>query len=161
LKKSGPNALTRSTMCCSLSQVSGSNQLTVWQRWIQQPHKVGLRRVLFQVHLWSGVALGFYILMMSVTGSVLVYSNELYRAATREPIISKGSGPRLTDDQLAEAAGHLYPGYRVVNLDQAVNVSLRRGDEIKHRLFDPRSGRDLGDSVPMGIWLVSRLIDLH
>jgi uncharacterized iron-regulated membrane protein len=154
-------------MCCSLSQVSGSNQLTVWQRWVRQPQTVGLRRVLFQGHLWSGIALGLYILMMSVTGSVLVYSNELYRAATPEPIISRGSGPRLTDDQLAEAAVHLYPGYRVVritrarNLDQAVDVLLGRGDELKHRQFDPRSGRDLGDSVPIGIWLVSRLLDLH
>ena len=146
--------------------MSGGNQLTAWQRWVRQPQKVWLRKALFQAHLWSGIALGVYILLMSVTGGVLVYSNELFRAATPEPIISKGPGPRLTDDQLAEAAGHLYPGYRVqitraVNLDQAVSVSLRRGDEIKHRQFDPRSGRDLGDSVPIGIWLVSRLIDLH
>ena len=160
-------ALTRSTVCCSLSLVSGSNQLTVWQRWVRQPQKIWLRRALFQVHLWSGIALGLYILMISVTGSVLVYRNELYRAATPEPIVSKGSGPRLTDDQLAEAARRLYPGYRVVkigrarNLDQAVDVWLRRGDEIKKRLFDPRSGSDLGDSVPTGIWLVSKLLDLH
>ena len=159
--------MTQSTVCCSLSQVSRGNQLTVWQRWVRQPQKIWLRRALFQVHLWSGIAFGLYILMMSVTGSVLVYSNELYRAATPEPIISEGPVPRLTDDQLAVAAVHLYPGYRVVritrarNLDQAVDVSLRRGDEIKHRKFDPRSGRDLGDSVPMGIWLVSKLLDLH
>jgi uncharacterized iron-regulated membrane protein len=105
--------------------------------------------------------------MMSVTGSVLVYSNELYRAATPEPIISTGSGPRLTDAQIAEAARQLYLGYRVVkigrarNLDQAVDVSLRRGDEIKNRLFDPRSGSDLGEAVPTGIRLMSKLLDLH
>ena len=50
------------------------------------------------------MVLGLYILMISVTGSVLVYSNELYRAATPEPIPSKASGPRLTDDQLSKAA---------------------------------------------------------
>jgi uncharacterized iron-regulated membrane protein len=114
-----------------------------------------------------GIAVGLYIFMISLTGSVLVYRNELYRAATHEPVISKGPGPRLTDDQLAEAARHLYPGYLVVrigrarNLDQAVDVGLRRGNKIKHRLFDPRSGSDLGDSVPTGIWLVSKLLDLH
>ena len=86
------------------------------------------------MHLWSGIAVGLYILMISVTGSVLVYRNELYRATTPEPIISKGSGPRLTDSQLADAARHLYPGYRVVkinralNPDQAVDIWLRRGD---------------------------------
>jgi uncharacterized iron-regulated membrane protein len=147
--------------------VSASNQPTLWQRWVRQPQKIWIRRALFQVHLWCGIAVGLYILMISVTGSVLVYSNELYRAATPEPILSKGSGPRLTDDQLRLAATRLYPGYRVVNLsraqdlDRAVDVWLRRGDQTKQRLFDPRNGSDLGDSVPRGIWLVSKLIDLH
>jgi uncharacterized iron-regulated membrane protein len=160
-------ALTRSAACCSLSLVIGSNRLTLWQRWLRQPQKIWLRRALFQVHLWSGIALGLYIFMISVTGSVLVYRNELYRAATVEPIVSKGSGPRLTDSQLAEAARRWYPDYRVVrisrarNPDQAVDVWLRRGNATRMRLFDPRSGSDLGNSVPTGIWLVSKLLDLH
>jgi uncharacterized iron-regulated membrane protein len=159
--------LTELTVYCSLSLVSGSNQLTVWQRWLRQPQKIPLRRALFQVHLWSGIAAGVYILLISVTGSVLVYRNELARAATPEPIISKSSGPRLTDDQLTKAATRLYPGYRViklarvVDLDEAVDVWLRRDGEIKKRLFDPRSGIDLGDSIPIGIRFVSKLLDLH
>jgi hypothetical protein len=36
------------------------------------------------------------------------------------------------------------------NLDQAVDVSLLRGDKLKRRLFDPRSGSDLDDPVPTG-----------
>jgi uncharacterized iron-regulated membrane protein len=139
----------------------------MWQRWVRQPQNIWLRRALFQVHLWSGIAIGFYVLMISVTGSVVVYRNELYRAATPEPIISKGSGPQLTDEQLTEAAVRAYPGYRVVNLgrarnlDQAVDVWLRRGDDIRKRLFDPRTGGDLGQAVPIGISLVSGLLDLH
>ena len=74
---------------CSLSLVSGHNQLTLWQRWVQKPQKIWFRRALFQVHLWSAIAVGLYIFLISVTGSVLVYRNELYRAATPEPIISK------------------------------------------------------------------------
>lgn len=152
---------------CRLSLVSGSDQLSMWQRWTRQPQKIWLRRALFQVHLWSGIAVGLYILMISVTGSVLVYSNELYRAATPESVLSKGSGALLTDERLTEAATRVYQGYRVVHLgralnpDQAVDVWLQRGEETKKRLFDPRSGRDLGDSVPAGIWMVSKLIDLH
>src|ERR1700677_1137584 len=162
-------ALTRLTVCCSLSLmlVSESNHLTVWQRWVRQPQKIWLRRALFQVHLWSGIALALYLLLMSVTGSVLVYRNELYRATAPRIIISSGSGPRLTDDQLGQAAVQLYPGYRVANierardLDQAVDVWLRRGDEVKKRFFDPRTGSDLGSSVPTAFRLVSKLIDLH
>jgi uncharacterized iron-regulated membrane protein len=147
--------------------VHRGKQLTVWQRWVRQPQKIWLRRAFFQVHLWSGIALGLYILMMSVTGSVLVYRNELYRAATPAPIMSKDSGPRLTDDQLKEAASHLYPGYRVVNMgqppnpNQAVDVWLRRGDDLKKRLFDVRSGSDVGNAVPTGFWFVTELLDLH
>jgi uncharacterized iron-regulated membrane protein len=147
--------------------VGASNHSTLWQRWVRQPQKVWLRKALFQVHLWSGIAVGLYLLMISVTGSVLVYWNELYRATTPEPIISKSSEPRLSDGQLAEAARRLYPGYRVVNIrratnpDQAVDVQLVRGKQIKKRRFDPRTGQDLGDLVPMGMWLVAQVLDLH
>lgn len=139
----------------------------MWQRLVRQPQKVWLRRALFQVHLWSGVALGLYIFFMSVTGSVVVYANELYRAATPAPIISTAAGPRLTDDQLTDAAIRAYPGFRVVSIsrarnpDQSVDVSLRKGADFKRRMFDPRSGSDLGDAIPMRITLVSKLIDLH
>ena len=126
-----------------------------------------MRKALFQVHLWAGVTVGLYVLMISVTGSVLVYRNELYRAATRDPIVSTSPGPRLTDDQLAAAAVRSYPGYRVVRLtrlpnrDQGVDIWLRQGDTTRKRLFDPRTGADLGESVPTGIKLVSMLMDLH
>src|SRR5438132_1147034 len=114
--------------------------MTLWQRWLRHPQTVWVRKALFQVHLWSGVGVGLYILMISVTGSVLVYRNELFRAATPAPIVIKGSGPRLTDDQLKEAVTRAYEGYRVTNfsrarnLDQAVDVWFRRGDDVKKRL---------------------------
>lgn len=60
------------------------DQLNAWQGWVRQPQKVWFRRVIFQVHLWSGIGLGLYILFISLTGSVLVYRNELYVAATTE-----------------------------------------------------------------------------
>jgi uncharacterized iron-regulated membrane protein len=147
--------------------VGGSNHLTVWQRWVRQPQKIWLRRALFQVHLWSGIAVGLYVFMISVTGSVLVFSNELFRAATPAPIISKSSDPRLSDIQLTQAATRQYPGYRVVKIgraldpDEAVDVWLRRGNDIQRRLFDARTGSDMGKSVPTAIRLISILLDLH
>lgn len=47
--------------------------------WVWNPRKVWLRRALVQVHLWTGLGVGLYILMISLTGSVLVYRNELFR----------------------------------------------------------------------------------
>jgi uncharacterized iron-regulated membrane protein len=160
-------ALTRPTLCYSLSLVDGNDQPTAWQCWVRKPQRIWLRRALFQAHLWSGISVGLYVFTISITGSVLVFWNELYRAATPQPIISKSSRPRLTGEQLAAAAQHLYPGYRVVkisraqNLDQEVDISLQRGHQLKHRRFDPRNGSDLGDAVSTGMRLVSFVLDLH
>ncbi len=141
--------------------------MTYWQRWMRQPQTAWLRRAIFQLHLWSGIGIGLYVLLVSVTGSVLIYRNELFRAAIRDPIIVTASGPRLTDEQLTRAATRAYPGYAVIdvsryrNPDQAVSVSLERGTDLKIRLFNPYTGEDLGDSVPLAFWLVSKLIELH
>src|SRR4249919_1808378 len=100
-------------------------RMTFWQRWIRQPQTTWLRKAIFQVHLWSGMGVGLYVLLVSVTGSVLVWRNELAAAATRDPIILTGSGSRLTDEQLKEVVTRAYPGYSVIihrapNPDQAV-----------------------------------------
>jgi uncharacterized iron-regulated membrane protein len=50
---------------------------------------------------------------------------------------------------------------RALNPDQAVSVLLKRGADLKHHLFNPYTGADLGDSVPLGIRLVSKLLKLH
>jgi uncharacterized iron-regulated membrane protein len=141
--------------------------VTYWERCVRQPQTAWLRKAIFQLHLWSGIGIGLYVLLISVTGSVLVYRNELYRAATRDPIIVAESGPLLTDEQLKAAATRVYPGYSVLtigrrrNPDQAVSIALRGGGGLKNRLFNPYTGADLGDSVPLGILLVSRLLKLH
>ena len=93
--------------------------MTYWERWIWQPQTTWLRRAMFQLHMWSGVAIGLYVLMVSVTGSVLVYRNELYRAATPDPIAVAKSGPLLTDDQLQAAATRSYPGYTVTGISRS------------------------------------------
>lgn len=141
--------------------------MTYWQQWIWQPQTAWLRRAIFQLHMWSGIGIGLYVLLVSVTGSVLVYRNELFRAAIRDPIIVTASGPRLTDEQLTREATRAYPGYAVTDIgryrnpDQAVSVSLESSTDVKARLFNPYTGQDLGDSVPLGIWLVSKLMELH
>src|SRR5215813_7369510 len=104
--------------------------MTYWQRWISHPQSVWLRKAIFQIHLWSGIGVGLYVLMISVTGSILVYRNELYVAATRDPIIVANSGPRLTDAELQSAAARAYPGYTIDVIsrgrspDQAIIISL-------------------------------------
>ena len=139
--------------------------MTHWQRWISHPQAVWLRKATFQLHMWSGIGVGLYVLLVSVTGSIVVYRNELYTATTRDPIVVARSGPLLTDDELKAAATRAYPGYTIIgisrgqNPDQVVSISLngRNGG----RLFNPYTGEDLGDSTPLGFRLVSKLLELH
>jgi uncharacterized iron-regulated membrane protein len=141
--------------------------MTMWQRWVRQPQKIWLRKALFQVHLWTGLIVGVYIFVISVTGSVLVYRNEIFRVVSRAPIIAIPSGERLTDDQLKDAAARLYPGFLVTgvsrarNPDQAVEVRLEANGSELERLFDPYTGVDLGNAVPLGVTLAFGLLDLH
>jgi uncharacterized iron-regulated membrane protein len=147
--------------------VTKGDRPTFWKRWVRHPQTTFFRKAVFQVHLWSGIGLGLYVFMISVTGSVLVYRNELNFAATPKPIISKGSGPRLSDDELGAAAIRSYPGYSVAriqrarNLDQAVGIWLRRGEQTEERLFDPRTGADVGPWMPFAFVLIDRLAALH
>ncbi len=65
---------------------SGKERAIVWTQWVRQPQTLWIRRALFQVHLWMGLAIGLYIVLLSVTGSALVYRVELDRVfATPRP----------------------------------------------------------------------------
>src|ERR1700684_1787298 len=107
--------------------------MTHWQRWIYLPQSTWLRKAIFQLHLWSGIGIGLYVLLVSLTGSILVYRNELYRAATRAPIVVTDPCTPMSDEKLKAAALLAYPGYRVLNISrssnahEAVSISLNKG----------------------------------
>jgi uncharacterized iron-regulated membrane protein len=149
------------------SGASSTERASAWRVWLHQPRKTWLRRAFFQVHLWSGVGLGLYVFFISVTGSVLVYRNELYVAATPAPVFSTSVEPLLDDPALTAAAERAHAGHRVRRLvrsshpDQAVEIWLARDGEVERRLFDPRTGADLGSAEALGIEAVSTLIELH
>jgi uncharacterized iron-regulated membrane protein len=141
----------------------------IWKNWVQQPQRVWLRRAMFQIHLWAGLALGLYIVVLSLTGSALVYRRELnvWLAAPRPTF--DASRKKLTQDELRAAAAKAYPGYtitrigdRVTRRNPTIEIWLERGNDKKERLFNPYTGDDLGDAVTRGelalIW-VARLHD--
>ena len=141
--------------------------MTMWQRWVRQPQGLWMRKAIFQIHLWTGIGVGLYILVISVTGSILVYSGDLYRWATPPPLAIVPAGSPLSDDQLKEAALLAYPGYQVTRIVRfnsakaATEISLVGDGGAKRRLFNPYTGQDLRDSVSFRIRLVSGLVDLH
>jgi uncharacterized iron-regulated membrane protein len=134
---------------------------------VRQPQTLWIRRALFQVHLWSGVSVGLYMLMISVTGSAVVFRGEWNTWNTRPVMILSGTGPRLTEDELKAAARRAYPGFVISQLffaknpDMPVEMWLESPSAQRQRLFHPYTGADLGDSVPRGIKAMAWLVDLH
>ncbi len=141
--------------------------MTLWRRWLQRPQELFLRKALFQIHLWTGIGVGVYVLVICVSGSVLVYRNELYRTFSPKPMIVTGAGNPMTVADLRSAASRVYPNYEVTDVragdapNHAVEITLRRGNEMKRRRLHPFTGEDLGDPVPAGFRFTAWLLDLH
>jgi uncharacterized iron-regulated membrane protein len=157
--------------------------------WIRSPQRVWLRRASFQVHLWIGLAIGLYVVVLSVTGSVLVYRNELDRyLATPRATFDESARP-MNADELRAAAERLYPGWTITDVtegrttrgraggrgggrggpggrgnrlpDPTASITVERDGEKKDRLFNPYTGQDLGDNTTQGQLFVLWLVRLH
>lgn len=138
----------------------------------RRPQALWLRRALFQVHLWTGLTCGLYVLVMSLSGSAIVFRHEMDHAFCPAIVMVKSSGVRMSDAELARAARRAlerrFPlrntrvevrGPRVPGAAVEVWYLSERGRT--ERLLDPYTGRDLGDATACEPRLVSGLVDLH
>jgi len=53
-----------------------------WQRWLEHPQNLWLHRLFFQIHYLVGTVIALYVVLMSVSGSIIVYRDELYPTRT-------------------------------------------------------------------------------
>ena len=49
-----------------------------WRQWLRRPKSTWLRKLVFQLHLWSGILLGFYVVVICASGSAIVFRNDIY-----------------------------------------------------------------------------------
>ncbi len=141
--------------------------MTLLDRWLRQPQSVWARKALFQVHLWTGIGLGIYVLVISISGSAVVYRNELLRMFANPAPTFTGPGERLTPEAVEQSAKRSFPDHDVDRVlpgkdpNQAVLVWLIHGESRMSRFFHPYTGEDLGHSQTLGYRAVSWIIDLH
>jgi uncharacterized iron-regulated membrane protein len=140
--------------------------MTLGERLLRRPQSLWLRKALFQIHLWTGIGVGLYVLMISITGSAIVFRNEIFQAAGK-PMLVAVSGPRLAADEIKQIVRSEFPGYAITFFweakrpDQATEVWMEHNGKQRQRLFDPYTGKDLGNSIHPAIRVVSWLSDLH
>jgi hypothetical protein len=122
------------------------------------------RGALFRIHGWLGVAAALYIVVMSLSGCVLVFYPELYRALKPHPRIEAGAA-LLSRAELKNAALRANPSYAVTwiweHKDLPAEIWMMGSRGQRAHLFHPFTGQDLGRATPFSIQLLNTVKDLH
>jgi uncharacterized iron-regulated membrane protein len=132
---------------------------------IDRPQRVWLRRALFQIHLWAGVGIGLYVIAISLSGSILVFQQDLLddthagASAARKQI---SFGEAVAIAQGAHPESHLqYIDNRNRNAE-VVSILLTNVHGTQVVNVDRAAGRIVDDSVRQQRHSVlSFLEDLH
>ncbi len=73
---------------------------------------MNLRRALFQIHLWTGLMLGIVLAVLGLSGSVLVYHDELLEMTQKPAPRAQAQGVMLPLDALMASAREAFPAKR-------------------------------------------------
>ena len=116
-----------------------------------RPQPLLLRRVLFQVHLWVGIGVGLYILVVGLSGAALVFRDQMQHAFYPQFFPEKQpSGPIAN---IADVAGNMkaafpeyqFAGVAVPNPEQHAFVGYIYKDEKYRAVFaDAITGNVIG-----------------
>ena len=140
--------------------------MSFWQRWLRRPQSTWIRKAIFQIHLWAGIILGLYVAVACVSGSAIVFRNDIYDVLTEKTRVTP-QGRALSQGQLEQALQRVYPGYAIRDMkkgrdeDEASEVLLARGSSEVRRLVNPYTGEDRGPAVSMWFRILRWLSDLH
>ena len=143
--------------------------MTFRERVLRRPQSLWIRKAVFQIHLWTGIGVGLYIVVASLSGSAVVFRRELMRVLVNRPAVSAHDATthRLTEDELSDAARRAFPGYTVTkvwlgrNGERPVDIWMNFGRSARKHLFDPYTGADLGETIPPGVRTLDWFVSLH
>jgi uncharacterized iron-regulated membrane protein len=135
---------------------------------IHRPHQLWWRKAMFQIHLWVGIALCLYMLVIGVTGSILVLEEEIENVFySRLVDAPEGAGPaRVTAPEVVRIVEAAYPDKKLTLLyvpkhEDKNYLAFVNGRNKPLRVYiSPRSGRIVGDVDPTKSWL-SLVAGLH
>ena len=89
---------------------------------VHHPRKLWLRRALFQMHLWAGVLLALYLIAIALSGSVLVFKDELTRWSLPPNLHGYHAGSTATPEAVVQAFVRAVPAGTITNLQMASPV---------------------------------------
>ena len=72
-------------------------------RWMERPQSLPVRKFLFQIHLWTGIVAGLYVIVISLTGSAIVLRREIETRLQKHIVVSSAGRARLGRDKSSNA----------------------------------------------------------
>lgn len=139
---------------------------------VDKPQLLWWRKALFQVHLWVGIFAAIYIVLIGVSGSILVFKDELAELSYPHLLRNRNPGQPENFDlaQVMMRAQAAYPkltlggGYVPGVGSENVLVFLTQGPTTEPRYYyafaDPATGQLLGLLDVNATWLYW-ISDLH
>jgi uncharacterized iron-regulated membrane protein len=140
--------------------------MNVWQQWLQAPQTHWLRRLLFQIHLWAGVGLGLYVLVIGLSGSAILLKSPFYGWFEPKWVVPTEAAP-LKGAALNERMAEVYTGYNLgftiegFRPENATYIVLNKDGEYFPHYFNQYTGEDMGPANPWPIKSVEWLASLH
>jgi uncharacterized iron-regulated membrane protein len=128
--------------------------MTTLQRILDKPRSFAARGWLFQIHLWVGVLLALYAVLIGLTGSALVFYPQIRNWQDSDVLSVSDSGVRLNPDQIIASVNAFQPGVHIMSLRMPAEPlstfrlstgQMGRGKEI---YVHPFTGRVLAVRVP-------------
>jgi uncharacterized iron-regulated membrane protein len=129
------------------------------RRVLYQPRQVWIRKVNFQVHLWIGIVLALYLIVIGVSGSILVLRIELGALAGANPWESKKPPePRVEIAAVVRKLEVRYPDFRILSVmapgRTEANYTARLLGRTQIRVgVDAGTGEILGEPKRGPAWL--------
>ena len=132
---------------------------------IDRPQQVWWRRAIFQIHLWVGLLLCLYTSVIGLTGSILVFENEIehtaYSGLWRASHLSQASSDgKINLSEAISTVTAAYPGYRLSvaympdKEGDNFEVFLSQNGHFRYVFVDATTGRLAGAINPDTSWIV-------
>lgn len=84
---------------------------------VHNPRKLFLRRAIFQIHLWAGILVSLYVVIIALTGSILVFEDELTSTNLPPHLSSFDPAHTASIPTVMHAFHHAYPGAHVTEIN--------------------------------------------
>ena len=94
-------------MCSPVERGDLGGKPSGWRQWLKQPQSLWLHNVFFQIHFWIGAVAGLCLALMSVTGSVIVYRDELSRLTSVGWIVKLHTNLLLGSTAVSDRSPHM------------------------------------------------------